>query len=98
MTARMCSPSLAPDDLDGLPSLDCWSFLGKSHNGGRAWTAHGWLCGHPTLPDDFHTTDLLMGFDFEGRHWVETRNGGFYRLLRPLFGPGTFIGFDDGAR
>lgn len=89
----MCAPPLVPDEFDALPSLDYWSFWADSLNGELAWTAHGWLRGHPALPDGYHTTDLLMGFDFEGHRWVESRTGCFYRLLRPIWGPGTMTTF-----
>jgi hypothetical protein len=75
----------APGDLDALPLLDAWFFHEDLSDGKKAYTAHGWLSGHPTIPDCIHTTDLVMGFDFDHHRWLQTRDGEFYRLGRALF-------------
>jgi hypothetical protein len=81
----MRGPSLAPDKLDAAPSLNCWSFHeGRLASGSAGLRAHGWLCGHPTIPCGFHMTDFVIGRDFQDHRWVETQSG-FYRLLSPLF-------------
>jgi hypothetical protein len=81
----MRSPSLAPDELEGLPWLSFWSFIEESFKGGPAFKVHGWLNGHPTLDDGFHLSGLMMGFDFADHHWVETTTG-LYRLDQAVFG------------
>jgi hypothetical protein len=71
-------------ELDALPRLEAW-FLHEDLSDGLAYTAHGWLSGHPTISDCIHTTDLVMGFDFDHHRWLQTRDGEFYRLGRALF-------------
>jgi hypothetical protein len=93
MTARTRSPSLAPDELDGLPTLEGWLLQEVEFKGLPAYRAGGWLSGHPTIPEGIHRTELIMGFDFAGHQWLEAKDG-FYRLLNAAFGakpPEVFV-------
>jgi hypothetical protein len=82
----MRSPPLAPDELEGLPWLHVWFFYEDLYDDGRlAYRAKGWLTDHATIESGVHLTDFVRGFDFKRHRWLETRDGGFYRLGKALF-------------